>query len=136
MLRREAEEQMPNHDTFFRARGRTLAPGDSLRRRDEARSSIHAPSSTGTGDWDGAFEMAHKAERVARASGADLQIAIAVSWMAQLRLMRGELAEAAVLERERAANAIGEASRSLAAPGIGAKPLMKQTFLALFARRC
>jgi hypothetical protein len=80
--------------------------------------------------------MAHKAERVARASGADLQIAIAVSWMAQLRLMRGELAEAAVLERERAANAIGEASRSLAAPGIDAKPLMKQTFLALFARRC
>jgi nucleoside-diphosphate-sugar epimerase len=35
-----------------------------------------------------------------------------------------------------AACAIGEASRSLAAPGIGAKPLMKQTFLDLFARRC
>src|SRR5918999_1841399 len=49
--------------------------------------------------------MAHEAERVARASGADLQIAIAGGWMTRLRLARGDLAEAAAFERERAANA-------------------------------
>jgi LuxR family maltose regulon positive regulatory protein len=57
------------------------------------------------GDHEGAQEMAHKAERVAHDSGADLEIAIAAAWMARLRLARGELAEAAALERERAANA-------------------------------
>jgi LuxR family transcriptional regulator, maltose regulon positive regulatory protein len=56
-------------------------------------------------DEVGALEMAHEAERVARASGADLQIAIAGAWMTRLRVARGELAEAAVFERERAANA-------------------------------
>jgi LuxR family transcriptional regulator, maltose regulon positive regulatory protein len=57
------------------------------------------------GDEVGALETAHGAERVARASGADLQIAIAGAWMVRLRLARGELAEAAAFEQERAANA-------------------------------
>ena len=65
-------------------------------------------------DEDGALEMARKAERVARASGADLQIAIAASWMARLRLMRGDLAQAVDIEQERAANADGAADAARA----------------------
>jgi LuxR family maltose regulon positive regulatory protein len=57
------------------------------------------------GDEAGALEMAHEAERVTRDSGADLQIAIAQAWMTRLRLARGDLAEAAAFEQERAANA-------------------------------
>jgi LuxR family transcriptional regulator, maltose regulon positive regulatory protein len=57
------------------------------------------------GDEVGALEMASEAERVARASGADLQIAVAGAWMARLRVARGDLAEAAAFEQERAANA-------------------------------
>jgi LuxR family maltose regulon positive regulatory protein len=57
------------------------------------------------GDEVGALDMAHEAERVARASGADLQIAIAAAWMTRLRLARGDLVEAAAFEQERAANA-------------------------------
>jgi LuxR family maltose regulon positive regulatory protein len=56
-------------------------------------------------DEGGALEMARQAERVACDSSADLQIAVASAWMARLRLARGDLAEAAALERERAANA-------------------------------
>jgi LuxR family maltose regulon positive regulatory protein len=59
------------------------------------------------GDEGGALERASQAERAARESGADLQIAVAASWMARLRLDRGELAGAAALERERAASADG-----------------------------
>ncbi len=57
------------------------------------------------GDEVGALEMAHEAERVARASGADLQIAIAGAWMTRLCLARGDLAEVVAFEQERAANA-------------------------------
>jgi LuxR family transcriptional regulator, maltose regulon positive regulatory protein len=57
------------------------------------------------GDEDGALETAREAERVARTSGADLEIAIATAWMARLCLTRGDFAEAVALERERAANA-------------------------------
>jgi LuxR family maltose regulon positive regulatory protein len=57
------------------------------------------------GDEEGALERARQAERVARDSGADLQIAIALAWMTRLLLARGDLAEAAALEQERAANA-------------------------------
>jgi LuxR family maltose regulon positive regulatory protein len=57
------------------------------------------------GDEGGALERARQAERVARDSGADLQIAIAASWMTRLLLARGDLAEAAAFEQERAANA-------------------------------
>jgi LuxR family maltose regulon positive regulatory protein len=57
------------------------------------------------GDEDGALETAREAERVARTSGADLEIAIATAWMARLRLARGEFAEAVALEQERTANA-------------------------------
>src|SRR5215211_688179 len=57
------------------------------------------------GDEGGALEMARQAERVARDSGADLQIAIASSWMTRLLLARGDLAEAVAVEQERAANA-------------------------------
>jgi LuxR family maltose regulon positive regulatory protein len=56
------------------------------------------------GDEGSALEMAHKAERVARDSGADLQIAIASSWLVRLRVARGDLAEAGALEQERSAN--------------------------------
>jgi ATP/maltotriose-dependent transcriptional regulator MalT len=48
----------------------------------------------GAGDERGDLERARQAERVARDSGADLQIAIAASWMARLRLAQGDLAEA------------------------------------------
>ncbi|MGI8910540.1 MAG: LuxR C-terminal-related transcriptional regulator [Rubrobacteraceae bacterium] len=54
------------------------------------------------GDEGEALEVAHKGERVARDSGADLQVAIAASWMARLRLARGDLAEASAFEQERA----------------------------------
>jgi LuxR family transcriptional regulator, maltose regulon positive regulatory protein len=57
------------------------------------------------GDEGGALEWARQAERVARDSGADLQIAIALAWMTRLRLARGDLAEAVAFEQERAANA-------------------------------
>jgi LuxR family maltose regulon positive regulatory protein len=57
------------------------------------------------GDEERALEMAHEAERVARASGANLQIAIAGGWMTKLRLARGDLAEAVAFEQERAASA-------------------------------
>ena len=57
------------------------------------------------GDEGGALEMARQAERVARDSGADLQIAIALAWMTRLLLARGEFAEAVALEQERAAKA-------------------------------
>jgi len=59
------------------------------------------------GDEEGALEMAREADRVARASGADLQIALAASWMVRLRISHGNLAEAATTEQERAANAGG-----------------------------
>ena len=65
------------------------------------------------GDKAGALEMAHEAERVARASGADLQIAIAGGWMTRLRLARGDPAEAAAFEQERAANADAAADAAL-----------------------
>ena len=54
------------------------------------------------GDEEGALETAREAERVARASGADLEIAVASAQMARLSLARGELPEAANFERERA----------------------------------
>jgi LuxR family transcriptional regulator, maltose regulon positive regulatory protein len=56
-------------------------------------------------DEGGALEMARKAYRVARDYGADLEIAIAAAWMMRLRLIRGDLAEAGALERERATDA-------------------------------
>jgi LuxR family maltose regulon positive regulatory protein len=56
-------------------------------------------------DEGGALEMARQAERVARESGADLQIGIALAWMTRLRLARGELTEAVAFEREQDANA-------------------------------
>jgi LuxR family maltose regulon positive regulatory protein len=57
------------------------------------------------GDEEGAVGTGLEAERVARASGADLQVAIASSWMARLRLARGDVSEAATFVRERAAKA-------------------------------
>jgi LuxR family transcriptional regulator, maltose regulon positive regulatory protein len=57
------------------------------------------------GDDEGALETALEAERVARDSGADLQIAIALAWMMKLHLARGDLTEAVAFEQERAANA-------------------------------
>src|SRR5918998_6891651 len=57
------------------------------------------------GDEGSALEMARQAKRVARESGADLQIAIALNWMTTLRLAWGDLTETAALEQERAANA-------------------------------
>jgi LuxR family transcriptional regulator, maltose regulon positive regulatory protein len=57
------------------------------------------------GDEEGALERARQAERVARDSSADLQIAIALAWMTRLRLARGDLMEAVAFEQERAANA-------------------------------
>jgi ATP/maltotriose-dependent transcriptional regulator MalT len=53
--------------------------------------------------------MALEAERVAHASGADLQIAIAGGWMTRLHLARGDLAEAVAFEQERAASAENDA---------------------------
>jgi LuxR family maltose regulon positive regulatory protein len=57
------------------------------------------------GDEEGALETALEAERIARDSGADLQIAIALAWMMKLHLARGDLTEAVAFEQERAANA-------------------------------
>jgi LuxR family maltose regulon positive regulatory protein len=57
------------------------------------------------GDEGGALEKARQAERVARDSGADLQIAITLAWMTRLLLGRGDLCEAVALKQERAANA-------------------------------
>ena len=57
------------------------------------------------GDEGGALEMAHKAERVARDSGADLQIAIAAAWMAGCAWREGTSRKPAAFEQERAANA-------------------------------
>lgn len=57
------------------------------------------------GAGDGALDVARRAERVAGESGADLQMAIAASWMARLHLRRGEIAEATRSEQERAAKA-------------------------------
>lgn len=57
------------------------------------------------GDEEGALASARQADRVARDSGADLQIAIATSWMARLRLAVGDLAEAVASEWQRVANA-------------------------------
>jgi LuxR family transcriptional regulator, maltose regulon positive regulatory protein len=54
------------------------------------------------GDEEGALEMAPEAERVARASDADLQIAIVEAWMARLGQARGDLAETAAFEQEHA----------------------------------
>ncbi len=55
------------------------------------------------GDEEGAIETARQAERVARTSGAELQMALVGAWMARLVLARGDLAEVAAFEQERAA---------------------------------
>jgi LuxR family transcriptional regulator, maltose regulon positive regulatory protein len=52
----------------------------------------------------GALEAAREADRIARTSGADLEIAIATAWIVRLCLARDDLAEAFALEQERAAN--------------------------------
>ena len=65
------------------------------------------------GDEEGALRMAHEAERVARNYGADLEMAVAVAWMMRLLVLRGDLAEAAALERSRVPNAEGAAARAL-----------------------
>ncbi len=57
------------------------------------------------GDEESALEMARKAERIARDSGAGPEVAVAGAWITQLYLARGELAAAVAFERERAANA-------------------------------
>jgi LuxR family transcriptional regulator, maltose regulon positive regulatory protein len=57
------------------------------------------------GDEARALDTARQAERVARHSGADLQIAIALGWMTKLLLARGDLTEAVAFKQERAANA-------------------------------
>jgi LuxR family maltose regulon positive regulatory protein len=61
------------------------------------------------GDEGGALERARQAEVVARDSGADLQIAIALAWMTRLLLTRGDLTEAVAFEQERAATAVDAA---------------------------
>jgi LuxR family transcriptional regulator, maltose regulon positive regulatory protein len=66
------------------------------------------------GDRERAFETASQAERAARDSGADLQVAVAASWMARLRLDLGDLAGAEALERERAASADGASAAARA----------------------
>src|SRR3712207_5852284 len=45
------------------------------------------------GEEDGALQNANEADSVERASGADLEIAIATAWMVRLRLARGDFAE-------------------------------------------
>jgi LuxR family maltose regulon positive regulatory protein len=67
------------------------------------------------GDEEGALEIAREAERVARGSDADLQIAIAVAWMTRLRFARGNVAQASSLEQGRAAGAEGAARTAGAA---------------------
>jgi LuxR family transcriptional regulator, maltose regulon positive regulatory protein len=64
------------------------------------------------GDEDGALETARQAERVARTSGAELQMALIGAWMARLVLARGDLAEVASFEQQRAA-ITDNASRAL-----------------------
>jgi LuxR family maltose regulon positive regulatory protein len=70
------------------------------------------------GDEEGALEMAREAERVARGSDADLQIAIAVAWMTRLHLARGNVAQASSLEEGRAAGADGAAGNAGAARSV------------------
>jgi LuxR family maltose regulon positive regulatory protein len=70
------------------------------------------------GDEEGALEMAREAERVARGSDADLQIAIAVAWMRRLHLARGNVAQASSLEEGRAAGADGGAGNAGAARSV------------------
>jgi LuxR family transcriptional regulator, maltose regulon positive regulatory protein len=65
------------------------------------------------GDEGGALEKARQAERAARDSGADLQIAITLAWMTKLLLGRGDLTEAVALKQERAANAENAADAAL-----------------------
>jgi len=67
------------------------------------------------GDEEGALEMAREAERVARGSDANLQIAIAVAWMTRLRLARGDFAQASSVEEGRAASADAAAGNAGAA---------------------
>ena len=67
------------------------------------------------GDEEGALEMGREAERVARGSDADLQIAIALAWMTRLSLARGNVAQASSLEQGRAAGADGGAGNAGAA---------------------
>jgi LuxR family transcriptional regulator, maltose regulon positive regulatory protein len=59
--------------------------------------------------------MGREAERVARGSDADLQIAIALAWMTRLSLARGNVAQASSLEQGRAAGADGGAGNAGAA---------------------
>jgi LuxR family maltose regulon positive regulatory protein len=54
------------------------------------------------GDGEGALETARQAEQVARTSGAELQMGIVGACMARLVLARGDLAEVAAFEQERA----------------------------------
>ena len=65
------------------------------------------------GDEIGALEAAREAERVARTAGADLQIAIAATWTARLRIARGHLGEAAAFAQERATNTASGASQAV-----------------------
>lgn len=51
-----------------------------------------------------ALELAHKAERIAREHGADLETAIAAVWMSRLHLLRDDLAEASAFERRSTSN--------------------------------
>jgi LuxR family transcriptional regulator, maltose regulon positive regulatory protein len=67
------------------------------------------------GDEEGALEIAREADRVARGSDADLQIAIAVAWMTRLCLARGNVAQASSVEEGRAASAAGAAGNAGAA---------------------
>ena len=72
-------------------------------------------TSRAQGDDKGALEIARRAEGVARDSGAELQIAIALNWMTRLYLARGDLAEALALVKERAAiaRAAADAARAV-----------------------
>jgi LuxR family maltose regulon positive regulatory protein len=76
------------------------------------------------GDEERALEMALEAERVAHASGADLQIAIACGWLTRLRLARGDLAEAVALEQERAASAENAADAARVVDGLTSARLL------------
>jgi LuxR family transcriptional regulator, maltose regulon positive regulatory protein len=65
------------------------------------------------GDEEGALEAAREAERVARTSGANLQISIAAAWTARLQIARGDLEETVALEQERATNAASGAPQAV-----------------------
>jgi LuxR family transcriptional regulator, maltose regulon positive regulatory protein len=65
------------------------------------------------GDEEGALEAAREAERVARTSGANLQISIAAAWTARLHIARGDLELTAALEQERATNTASGASQAV-----------------------